>query len=180
MSIQPGNAIDEQSTTALREAMEPGERLLWSGRPRRGLMLRAGDAFLIPFSLLWCGFVIFWEWSVVSIGHASWLLELWGVPFIAVGLHFVLGRFLVDAYQRRRTFYGVTDSRVLIAIDGFRRSTRTLSLEGLTEIKSCRRARRARNTDFWSRCRPLWRVPTARVARQWRLRPAVRGHRECG
>jgi len=39
-----------ESTFANR--LDPDERLLWSGQPRRGIRLRAQDAFLNPFSIL--------------------------------------------------------------------------------------------------------------------------------
>lgn len=39
--------------SALTPYLHPGERLLWAGRPKRGLLLRGEDAFLIPFSLIW-------------------------------------------------------------------------------------------------------------------------------
>jgi len=36
-----------------------GGRLLWTGQPSKGLLLRAQDAFLIPFSALWCAIPLF-------------------------------------------------------------------------------------------------------------------------
>lgn len=92
----------------------PGERVLWTGRPGQGLMLTARDTFLIPFSLAWCGFAIFWEWSVFTSSNAPGFFLLWGAMFVVVGLYFVFGRFVVDALVRRGTHYAVTDQRVLI------------------------------------------------------------------
>jgi hypothetical protein len=38
-----------------------------------------------------------------------------------LGLHFIGGRFVADAWQRARTFYGVTNERVLIVPGLFQR-----------------------------------------------------------
>jgi hypothetical protein len=120
-------------TVKLQQELEHGERLLWTGQPRRGLMLRPSDRYLIPFSLLWGGFSIFWEWSVIQMG-APWFFVLFGAVFVLFGLHFIVGRFFVDAWQRARTFYGVTDRRVLIISGRSTQETTSLDLESLPDL----------------------------------------------
>jgi hypothetical protein len=117
----------------LQRELGPREHLLWSGRPKQGFMLRRSDAFLIPFSLFWCGFALFWEWQVLQRG-APGFFALWGVPFVLIGLYIVIGRFFVDVAQRARTFYGLTDERMLIVSGVFSRSTKSLDLESLPEL----------------------------------------------
>jgi hypothetical protein len=73
-----------------------GERVVWEGRPPGGFMLTATDGLMIPFSLLWGGFALFWNISVWSMG-APLFFRLWGLPFLLVGFYMVIGRFFVDA-----------------------------------------------------------------------------------
>lgn len=109
------------------------ERLLWSGAPRKGIMLRGSDAFVIPFSILWCGFAIFWETMVVIQG-APFFFMLWGIPFVVVGLYFVFGRFIVEAKQREKACYGLTSQRIVIISGLFSRKVQSLNLKTLSEI----------------------------------------------
>ncbi len=92
-----------------------GEKLLWTGKPARGLLFTPQDWFWIPFSLMWCGFAIFWEATVVSSPKSPDFMKLWGVPFVLVGLYMVVGRFVLDAWLRRGARYAVTNKRVLIS-----------------------------------------------------------------
>ena len=97
----------------LAQRLLDGEKIFWSGRPRQSLLFTSRDGLLIPFSLLWGGFVIFWEASVLR-GHAPTFFALWGIPFVLAGLYFIAGRFAVDAWMRGATSYAVTNRRILI------------------------------------------------------------------
>lgn len=91
----------------------PGENLIWWGQPRQGFMLSCRDVFLIPFSLLWGGFALFWEATVVRSG-GPFFFRIWGVPFVLMGLYMIAGRFVTDVWVRRNMLYALTDQRVLI------------------------------------------------------------------
>ncbi|MBW8864181.1 MAG: hypothetical protein JF609_04510 [Verrucomicrobia bacterium] len=117
----------------LERELSSGEKLLWSGRPLGGIRLRKQDAFMVPFSLMWGGFAIFWEAGVIY-SNAPFFFRLWGIPFVLVGLYLILGRFFVDAKLREKTFYGISDERVLIISGFFSRNLRSLNLKTLSEI----------------------------------------------
>src|SRR4029079_12755895 len=91
----------------LRRELAPTEKALWFAQPRQGLVLRSADAVLIPFSLLWGGFAVFWEASVIMIG-APFFFPLFGALFVVVGFYLIFGRFVFDARQRICTFFAVT------------------------------------------------------------------------
>ncbi len=125
--------MDPDASMIIMRELGPKESLLWAGRPARGIQFRGSDIFLVPFSLLWCGFAIFWESSVVTT-NAPFFFKLWGIPFVVVGLYFVFGRFWVDAMQRDSTFYGVTNERIIILSKFLRSKTKTLNLRTLTDV----------------------------------------------
>ena len=95
------------------------ERILWTGRPKQGILLSARDVLLIPFSLMWGGFAIFWNYGVWTMGNGDdggpgLFFKLWGLPFLVAGLYFIIGRFLHDMAIRKSLIYAVTDQRVLV------------------------------------------------------------------
>jgi hypothetical protein len=132
-----------------------GERVVWEGQPASGLLLTARDTFLIPFSLLWCGFAIFWEFSVVSGRNAPGFLPLFGLFFVLTGLYFVVGRFFVDAWARGNTVYAVTSQRILILRSApFSRFT-SLAINRLPELSLDERAD-GRGTIRFQPQVPMW------------------------
>jgi hypothetical protein len=133
LSVQATGAIGAEEERALGPELVAGERLLWAGRPRRGIRLTGADVFLVPFSLLWCGFAVFWERSVLVHG-APGFFALWGLPFVAVGLYFVFGRFIGDAVRRGKIFYGLTATRIILVSGVLTRQVKSIELASLGEI----------------------------------------------
>jgi hypothetical protein len=132
----------------------PGERILWSGQPGGGLVLMPRDVLLIPFSLLWCGFAIFWTFTAASAGAPAFFY-LWGGMFVCIGLYFVFGRFVVDAWVRRSLRYALTDRRILISRPGpFGRFT-AIGLNQLPEATLNERSD-GRGTIRFGADRPIW------------------------
>jgi hypothetical protein len=132
------------------------EHVIWSGAPAKGLLFTARDWFLIPFSLIWGGFAVFWEATVIN-KSAPGFFVLWGVPFVLLGLFFIVGRFIADAWLRNSTRYALTNQRVLIDRSGrFARFT-ALYLDGLPNIELVRESngrgtlRFGQPTSMWGR-----------------------------
>jgi Bacterial PH domain len=111
--------------TELQSEMGSGESLLWSGQPQQKVIFHQQDWFAIPFSLMWGGFAIFWEcgvtgfWGNSEPSHAApGFFALWGIPFVVIGQYLIWGRFLYTGWKKARTYYGVTNKRVLVLNTG--------------------------------------------------------------
>jgi hypothetical protein len=117
----------------LNRELATSESVVWFDQPRQGLVLRGPDAFLIPFSVLWAGFAVFWEVSAVAMG-APLFFSLFGLTFVVIGIYFVIGRFFVDAKQRAQTFYAVTNERIVIVSGLISRNIKSIDLKMLGEM----------------------------------------------
>ena len=106
--------IETDEYSFAKPYITPGEAILWRGKPGKGHLLTGQDIFMIPFSIIWCGFAIFWE-SLVIFGDAPIFMALWGIPFVCVGLYMVFGRFIWTAFLRKRTAYVITNKKIIRA-----------------------------------------------------------------
>jgi hypothetical protein len=158
---------DFSTVSAIENELDSGERLLWKGRPRPGIRLRGSDVMLIPFSLLWAGFALFWEYmAVVKIPKndpVGWLFPLFGVPFVLFGIYIVVGRFFLDAKLRDSTEYALTNRRAIIVTNLFGRKIRSVNLQTSPEISFTETADRNGTITFgsapyygWGMQRNLW------------------------
>jgi hypothetical protein len=116
----------------------PDEVIHWAGMPNPGVLFHSDDWYAIPFSLLWGGFAIFWEGGVLGYwgpqSAPSTFETIWGIPFVLLGQYMIWGRFLTDAWCKRRTYYAVTNRRVLIVQEAWGRKTRYSFLSAISEI----------------------------------------------
>jgi len=108
------------SAEAFQSELSSNELLLWSGQPERSVIFHREDLLAIPFSLMWGGFAIFWEVSVLGFSgfvgndRAPWFFVAWGIPFVVIGQYMIWGRFIHVVWKKSRTFYAVTGKRILL------------------------------------------------------------------
>jgi hypothetical protein len=164
--------VNEERDSAIRAELAPGELVLWSGRPRRGLTLEATDAFMIPFSLLWAGFAVFWEVSALA-GDAPVFFLIWGIPFLAVGAYITVGRFFWDARQRARTHYALTDRRALVISGGRRHLVSSTDLRHLGTLEVTEHRGGRATLTFGASTMPMWRWVPAGWPMAGQYRPAA-------
>jgi len=113
--------------------INPGERILWSGQPYQGIVIRAADWFIIPFTLIWGGLALLFAYGMVT-EHAPLGAVLISFFFGLVGLYLIIGRFFVDALQRRNIYYALTDKRAIIISGVFTQHIKSLIIQNLPEI----------------------------------------------
>lgn len=125
--------VDYDIENELQPVLGPDEKLLWTGRPKRGIVFRGSDMVGIPFSLMWCGFAIFWEYNAIT-SNTPFFFKLFGIPFVLVGLHITVGRFFADARNRASTIYGITNDRIIIKSGVNSSAIKSLTIKNLTDI----------------------------------------------
>jgi hypothetical protein len=134
--------IDPRAAQKIQPELMSGESIYWAGVPDPRVIFHLDDWTAIPFSLVWTGFFVFWEAEALGVwgktsrsGGNSTFMVLWGIPFLVIGNYMVWGRFLADAWLKRRTYYAVTNRRVLVLQEGWKRKSSTTFLEAIPEIE---------------------------------------------
>ena len=87
----------------------PGDRVLWKGRPEKGITMRPDELVTIPFGIFFTLFALYW----ISMAMSAGPFALFGIPFVCVGLYMVGGRFIVNEYMKRSTAYVITDKAII-------------------------------------------------------------------
>jgi membrane protein implicated in regulation of membrane protease activity len=106
----------------LQSSLRAGEELLWSGRPDPSVIFVATDLIALPFTIVWLGIALLWEWGVRSTGAPPAFSAIGGI-FVVIGLYLVAGRFVTRSLRKRKTIYGVTSQRVIVQTGSVIRET---------------------------------------------------------
>jgi len=96
----------------LTDFLSPDEEILWVGRPDprpRGFGVPIGR---VPFLILWFGFAIFWETTVIAT-DAPVFFPIFGAGFLLVGLAQVRSQL----FSARRALYAITTTHVIRVMD---------------------------------------------------------------
>lgn len=120
-------------------AIHRGEKVRWVGSPREGFRLYPVDLVRIPFSVVFTAVVISnfrsegaFEFADYKLSPIPILFVIVALPFIAVAVYGLFGRFFDDARRRKRTLYAITNQRAITVV-GKRMSWRMVrSLSNVT------------------------------------------------
>lgn len=132
--------VDAELKHQISPFLEPGERLEWAGRPPLGRYL-GGALIAALFGLPFFGFSVFWELGVVGLslqdsgGGISWVMAIFGLPFLAIGASLLFGPLLKLA-QCRRMRYALTDRRALLVLTGRKPEARAYAGHQFTAIQT--------------------------------------------
>ncbi|GGA70068.1 hypothetical protein GCM10011507_22070 [Edaphobacter acidisoli] len=152
-----------EGTERFQQYLLPDESILWTGRPLTRIVFHKSDWYAIPFSLLWGGFAIFWEYgvatdpqqgdqSVLTPSHTHFHFDnfmlLFGIPFVLAGLYIIFGRFFYTAWKKGRTFYAVTNKRVLVLNTAPNRKLVDAFFPALTSVSLATRSDGAGTVEF--------------------------------
>lgn len=98
--------------------LDPGEHIIWQGQPSGKVRLEFESVFSVIFMAIWSGIPI---GMIIFVPSSIFLI----VPpfFAAIGVYFFVGQHFWAAFQRRRTFYTLTDKRAFIARGSFGKRT---------------------------------------------------------
>lgn len=107
-----------QYESKIRSMLDGTEQILWSGKGNPPLLnIVASKEF--AFSLFWTAFAVFWTLSAsgltMGLKKGFQLFGLFGIPFILVGIGMLWTPFR-KIKQLKKTFYVLTDRRVIIAV----------------------------------------------------------------
>ncbi len=101
--------------TLFQNEMLKDEKILWTGQPKKGFVLTIRDILQILAGLFFIGMGSFFEYGAIQ--SFDLFAMIFGLLFLLPGLCMVLGNISSRNYQTKRTYYAVTNQRIIILIN---------------------------------------------------------------
>ena len=94
--------------------LDPGEKIVWQGRPDPGFDIPGREIPTALFALFFAGFALFWMTKAAQHGGAFWMF---GLVHFSVGLGIFWKSVFGNTMRRRHAWYTLTNRRAFIATD---------------------------------------------------------------
>jgi hypothetical protein len=128
--------------TIAKGELEPGEKLLWIGKPNPTRIGRQSYG-LYCFAVPWTAFALFWMVGASGMlfhptrgpsGPIGYIGPLFGLPFVGIGLAMLSAPYWI-ARKARSTIYAITDKRAMIIVAGKTRCVESYTRSDMTDIQ---------------------------------------------
>ncbi|MCC6792159.1 MAG: hypothetical protein IT336_10750 [Thermomicrobiales bacterium] len=120
----------------IRSRLDPGERLLWSGRPRRGIRVPLSRGWLrIVGPIVVIALALLWVLLISALLHGK-LTAIFFMVIVSIFTYLLVIERLIDAWRRRNMCYGLSTRRAFVIEGIVRRRIRSVSLDMIVAI-SC-------------------------------------------
>lgn len=93
--------------------LEPGEYVVWKGKPEKGRLIDPNALVTVPFGIIWTVFSLIFLGAAYT-GEASILVWLIVLLFLFIGLSFTFGGFIRHARVQGKIHYYVTNYRLIL------------------------------------------------------------------
>lgn len=145
--------MQKTASEIFTERLKEGEFIEWAGQPKGGLQIREVDLILIPASIILLGFAAITD--LVAFGFDSgMMMKIVGILLSYAGIHMGVIRFIKDARRRAKTFYCLTNKRLLM-ISGSSQKLKTLPLKNVERMELTEEKNNCGHITFGS-TNPLW------------------------
>lgn len=122
--------MDYDAAGHFSQRLQPGEILLWAGRPQPRLLSRA-DAFWVPAGIFWCGFGVT---MALCLGALALPVLIAGIAFVLAGLATLTVRFAVKKNKAKKMRYGLSNLRVMQLELGRNQEGRAFKSAGIGQV----------------------------------------------
>lgn len=121
----------------IRSRLDPGERLLWSGRPRRGIRVPLSRGWLrIVGPIVVIALALLWALLILAPLHGEVTDIVFFMVIVPIFTYLLVIERLIDAWRRRNMRYGLSTRRAFVIEGIVRRRVRSVPLDTIIAI-SC-------------------------------------------